>query len=224
MHQVADPTNLSMHAVQACNLVGQVGLDEIFPESPVEFFVAFWPFDQGILKILTCHFDLHVPLVAWCAARGSAFVDGRVGSASHRLIGERRCLTPAVYVDNVAQFVNGAVHLRHNCRVMCAQNLMASSLTGHGTRRDDEHLRVELGILFRKWVVFVRPKSIGWLHSECAGMLEFVHSLASMFILLVLIWLPQRFWSTNGIVAGRWSQPTLCCVLFVRVVIDVGIR
>ena len=86
MHQVVDRTKLSMHAVQACNLIGQVGLDEIVPGSPFEWFVAFMPVDKGISKILTGHFHHRVPLVAWCAARGSAFVEGRVRRASHRLI------------------------------------------------------------------------------------------------------------------------------------------
>ena len=99
---------------------------------------------------------------------------------------------------------------------------MASSLTGHETRRDDKHLRVEFGILLRKWVVFVRPKSIGWLHSKFAQVLEFVNSLDLMFVLLHMIWLPQRFWSTNGIVAGRWSRPSLCGVRIVLVAIMVG--
>ena len=193
MDQVVDPTNLSMHAVQACDL----RLDEIVPESPVEFFVAFSPVDKGIPKILTGHFDLRVPLVAWSAARGFAFVEGRVRRASHRLIGERRCPTAAVYGDNVTQIVNGGIRLRHNYRVARAQELMASSLTGHETRRDDKHLRVTFGILFCEWIVFVRPKSIGWLHSKCAQVLEFVDSLDLMCVLLHIIWLGQRFWSTN---------------------------
>ena len=99
---------------------------------------------------------------------------------------------------------------------------MVSSLTGHETRRDDKHLPVEFGILFRKWVVFVRPKSIGWLHSQCAQVLEFVDSLDLMFVLLHIIWLPQPSWSTNGIVAGRWSGPTLCGVRIVLFAIIVG--
>ena len=83
---------------------------------------------------------------------------------------------PAVSVDNVAQIVNGGVRFRHNCRVARAQELMASSLTGNETRRHDKYLRVGCGILFRKWVVFVRPKSMGWLHSECTRVLAFVDS------------------------------------------------
>ena len=43
---------------------------------------------------------------------------------------------------------------------------MTSSLTGHGTRRNDKHLRVQFGILCRKWIIFVRPKSIAWLYSD----------------------------------------------------------
>ena len=70
---------------------------------------------------------------------------------------------------------------------------MTSSLTGHGTRRDDKHLRVEVGILCRKWIVYVRPKSIGWLHSKCARVPEFVDSLDFMVVLFHIIWLQQRF-------------------------------
>ena len=220
VHQVVDPTNLSMHAVQACNLIGQVGLDEIVAESPVELFVAFLPFDKGISKILTGHFDLRVPLVGRCAARGSVFVEGRVRRPSHHVVGERRCFTPAVYVDNAAQFVNGGVRLGHNSRMAWAQELMTSSLTGHGTRRDGKKLWVEFGILCRKWIVFVRPKSTGWLHSERAQVSEFVDSMDFMFQWFHIIWLPQPFWSTNSIVAGRWSRPTLCGVGIVLVVID----
>ena len=205
VHQVVDPTNLSMHAVQACNLIGHISLDRIVPESPLEFFVAFWPFDKGISKILTGHFDLRVPLVAWCAARGFVFVEGRVWRTSHRVVGERRCCTPAVYVDNATQFVNGGFRLPHKCPMAWAQELMTSSLIGHGTRRDDKHLRVEFGILCRKWILFVRPKSIGWFHSERTQVSEFVDSLHFMFVLFHIIWLPQRFWLTNSIVAGRWS-------------------
>ena len=54
---------------------------------------------------------------------------------------------------------------------------MTSSLTGHGTRRDDKHLGVEFGILCRKWLVLVRPKSIRWLHSERAQVSELVDRL-----------------------------------------------
>ena len=115
VHQVIDPTNLSMHAVQACNLIGQVGLDKIVPESPVELFVALPPVDKGPSKVLTNHFDLPVPLVAWCVASVSVLVKGRVRRASHRLVGERRCSTLAVYVDDSAQFVDSGVRTRHNC-------------------------------------------------------------------------------------------------------------
>ena len=100
---------------------------------------------------------------------------------------------------------------------------MTSSLTGHGTRRDDKHLRVEFGILCRKPIVFVHPKSIGWLHSERVQVLDFVHSLDFMVVLFHTIWLPQRFWSMNSIVAGRWRRPTPCGIRIVLVVIDVGI-
>ena len=186
--------------------------------------MAFSPLDKGIWNILTGHFDCRVPLAAWCAARGSVLVEGRVRRTSYRVVGERRCFTPAAYVDNATHFVNGGVRLRHNCRVACAQGLMTSSLNGHGTRGDDKHQRVEFGILFRKWIVFVRPQSIGWLLSKRAQVSELVDSLDFMFILLHIIWLPQRFWSRNSIVAGLLSRPTLCDVRIVLVVIDVEIR
>ena len=74
-----------------------------------------------------------------------------------------------------------------------AYEYVTSSLTGHGTRPDGNHLRVEFGILCRKWIVFVRPKSIGWLHSERGQGSEFFDSLDFMVVLLHMIWLPQRF-------------------------------
>ena len=70
----------------------------------------------------------------------------------------------------------------------------------------------------------MRPKLLGWPHSELAQVSEFVDSLDLMFLLLHIIWLPQRLWSTNSILTERWSRPTLCGVRIVLVVIDVGIR
>ena len=61
VHSVIHPRNLSMHVIQACNLIGQVGLDEIVPESPVELFVVLSPVDKGPWKVLTRNFDLRVP-------------------------------------------------------------------------------------------------------------------------------------------------------------------
>ena len=69
----------------------------------------------------------------------------------------------------------------------------------------------------------MRPKSIGWLHSERAQASEFVDSLDLMVVLLHTIWLPQRLWLSNSIETGRWRRPTLCGVRIVLVVIDVGI-
>ena len=100
--------------------------------------------------------------------------------------------------------------------------MIASLLKGHETRRDGKHLRVEFRILFRKWVVSVPLKSIGWLHSECAQVLEFVNNLDLMFVLLQIKWLPQRFWSMNRILAGRCSRPFLCGVRIVLVAVMVG--
>ena len=100
-----------MHAVQACNLIGQVVLDEIVPESPVELFIALPPVDEGPSNILTSHFDLRVALVAWCATSIPMFIEGCVRRASHRLVGERRCSTPAVYVDGFVQFGDSGVRI-----------------------------------------------------------------------------------------------------------------
>ena len=63
MGQVVDPAKLSMPAVQSCDLVGQVSLPEVVPESPVEFPVAFLPVNKSRWKILVGHFDLGVPLL-----------------------------------------------------------------------------------------------------------------------------------------------------------------
>ena len=70
----------------------------------------------------------------------------------------------------------------------------------------------------------MRPKWIGLLHSKLAQVSKLVDSLDFIFVLFHIIWLPQRFWSTNSIVAGRWSRPTLCGVRIVLVVINVGIE
>ena len=165
MDQLVDPTNLPMHAVQACDLVVLVGLHELVPVSTVEFFVAFSPIDKDPSKILTSHFNLRVPLVACCAGRGFAFIKGCVRRASHGLIGEGRCFAPAVYVNNLAQIKNEGICPRHRGEEW-AQQMMASSLTGHETQRDEKHLRVKSGILFCEWVIFMCPKLIGWPHSE----------------------------------------------------------
>ena len=66
------------------------------------------------------------------------------------------------------------------------------------------------------------PKSIEWLHSQCAQVLKIVDSLYPMFVLLHIVWLPQRLWSTNEIVAGRWAGPTLHGVRIVLGAIIVG--
>ena len=68
-----------------------------------------------------------------------------------------------------------------------AQEYVASSLTSHGTQREGEHLRVELDVLCRKWIVFVRPELVGWLHSECAQVSEFFDGLDFMVLLLQII-------------------------------------
>ena len=99
---------------------------------------------------------------------------------------------------------------------------MTSSLTAHETLRDDKHLRVEFGIFLSEWVILMCPKSKGWLHSECAQMLEYVGSQDLMFVLLHIIWLPQRLPSTNGIGVGGWARQTLHGIRIVLVAIIVG--
>ena len=102
------------------------------------------------------------------------------------------------------------------------QEVMTLSLTNHETRCDGKHLRVEFAIFSSERVIFVCPKLVGWLHSERAQMLEFVDSLQVMFVLLHKIWLAQRLWSTNLIVAGRSTQPTPHGVRIVLVAIIIG--
>ena len=182
-----------MHAVQARNLIGQVVLAEIVSGSPVELFVALPPVDEGISKVPTSHFDLCVPLVAWRATSIPMIIEGCVRRASHRIVGERRCSTRGVDVDGFAQFGDSGVRTRHNCCMAVAQEDVTSSLTSHGTGRDGEHLRVEPDVLCRKWIVFVRPELIGWLHSEHAQVSVFFDGLDFMVVLLPIIWLPQRF-------------------------------
>ena len=131
MDQVGDPTNLSMHAMQACNLAGQFGLHEAVPVSPVELLVAFSPVDKGFSKIATDHFYLGVPLVALCAARGSAFIQGCIRRRSHRIIGKLCCLAPAVNVDNLTQLVDASICPGHDNCVLLAQEGITFSLTGH---------------------------------------------------------------------------------------------
>ena len=99
---------------------------------------------------------------------------------------------------------------------------MTSLLASHETRHDEEHLQVQFAIFSSEWVIFVCPESVGWLHSKCGRMLEFVDSLDFMFVVLHIILLPQRLWSTNLIVAGRWTRLTLRGVGIVLVAIIVG--
>ena len=49
----------------------------------------------------------------------------------------------------------------------------------------------------------MRPKSIGWLHSECAQMLEFSDGFQVLLVALHVVQLPQGFRSMNLIVVGR---------------------
>ena len=56
----------------------------------------------------------------------------------------------------------------------------------------DKHSRVKFAVFSSEWVIVVYPKSVGWLHSQCAQMREFVDSVDLMFVLLHIIWLPQR--------------------------------
>ena len=133
MDEVVDPANLSMHAVLAHDLAGQVGLHEAVPVPPIAFLVAFSPVEKGFSQILAGNFNLGVPLVACCPARGSAFIQGCVRCGLHRLMQKRRCLAPAVYVDNVTQIVDAGICPGHNNCVLLAQEVITFSLTGHET-------------------------------------------------------------------------------------------
>ena len=114
---------------------------------------------------------------------------------------------------------DSGVRTRHNCCMAFAQEYVASSLTSHGTQRDSEHLLVELDVLCRKSIVFVRPKSVGWLQSERAQVLDFFDGHNFMVVLLQVTWLPEQFWSRHSIVTGWWRRPTLCGV---RIVLVIG--
>ena len=47
MDQVADPANISLHAIQTFHLAEQVILHEVGPEPPVEFLVTCSPVDES---------------------------------------------------------------------------------------------------------------------------------------------------------------------------------
>ena len=65
----------------------------------------------------------------------------------------------------------------------------------------------------------MRPKSIGWFHSELTQVSELIDSLDFMVVLRHVIGLPQRFWLRHSILTGRWCRPTLCGV--VRIILLV---
>ena len=206
-----------MQAVEARFSTGQVILGEIVHESPVELFVAVPLVDGGLSKVLASHFDLCIPLVARLASGIPMLIERCIRRASHCIVGERRCSTPTVDVDGFAPFGDSGIRVRHNCGMAFAQEYVASSLTSHDTRRDGEHRWFELDVLCRKWIVFVRPESVGWLHTERAQVSELLDGLDFLVVSLHMIWLPQRFWFRHSIVTGRWRRPTLCGVRIVLV-------
>ena len=179
-----------MHAVESSNLIWQVMFGEVVSESPVELFVVAPPVDEGLSKVLASHFDLRIPLVAWLATGIPMLIERCVRRASHRIVAKRRSLTPTVDVDGFAQLGDSSIHVRQNCGKVFAQNHVVSSLTSHGARRGSEHRWFELDVLPRKWIVFVRPKSIGWFHSERAQVSKLIDGLDFMVVLLHVIWLP----------------------------------
>ena len=104
-----------------------------------------------------------------------------------------------------------------------AQKYVVGSLTSQGTRRNSEYRWFELDVSRRKWIVFVRPKSIGWFHSERTQVSELIDSLDFMGVLRHVIWLPQLFWFRHSIITGRWCRPTVCGVRIILLVVGPGI-
>ena len=208
-----------MHAVDSSDLIRQVMFGEIVSASPVELFVVAPPVHEGLSKVLASHFDLCIPLVARLATGIPMLIERCIRRALHRIVGKRRGSTPAVDVDGFPQFGDSGIRVPHNCGMAFTQEYLVSSLTSHGTRRDGEHRWFERDVLCRKWIVFVPPESIRWLHSERAQVSELIDGLDFMVALLHVIWLPQRSRFQHSIVTGRWRRPTLCGV---RIVLVVG--
>ena len=193
-----------MHAVEWSNLIRQVMFREILSESPVQLFIALLPADEGCSKVLASHFDFCIPLVPRLATGIPTLIERCVRRASHHLVGKRRGLTPTVDVDGFAQFGDSGIRFRHNCGMAFTLEYVVSSLTSHGARRNSEYRWFELDVFRRKWIVLVRPKLIGWFHSECTQVSELLDGLNFMVVLRHVIWLPQRFWFRHSIVTRRW--------------------
>ena len=104
-----------------------------------------------------------------------------------------------------------------------AQEYVVCSLTSHGTRRNSEYRWFELGVFRFQWIVLVRPKSMGWFHSERTQVSELIDGLDFMVVLRHVIWLPQRFWFRRSIVTGRCCRPTRCGVRIILLVVGSGI-
>ena len=209
-----------MHAVESSNLIRQVMLGEVVSEFPVELFVVAPPVDEGLSQVLASHFHLGIPLVARLATGIPMLIERCVRGASHRIVGKRRGSTPLapVTVDGFAEFGDSGIPVRHDHGMVFAQEYVVCSLTRCGTRCNSKHRWFELDVLLRKWIVLVRPKSIGWLHSERAQVSELIDGLDFMVVLWHVRWLPQQFWFQRSIVTGRWRRPTLCGVCIVLVV------
>ena len=91
-----------MHAVESSNLIRQVIFREILSESAIELFVAVWPVDEDLSKVLASHFEFCIPLVARLATGIPTLIEGCVRCASRHLVREWCGSSPTVDVDGLA--------------------------------------------------------------------------------------------------------------------------
>ena len=205
VYQVVDTRDLSMHAVESSNLTRQGMFGEVLSESIIELFIIMSPFHEGCSKVLTSHFDFRVPLVSWLTTKVSMFIERRVRGTSSHFVREWCGSTPTVDADGLAQLDNGGICVRHDFIVFLAQERVRLSKTSHGTRRNSEHRWFELSVLRLHRIIFMCPKSIGWLQSERSQVSKFVDGLDFMIVLRHVVRLPFRLRHRHRIVAG-W-----CC-------------
>ena len=207
VYQVVDTRDLSMHAVESSNLTRQGMFGEVLSESIIELFIIMSPFHEGCSKVLTSHFDFRVPLVSWLTTKVSMFIERRVRGTSSHFVREWCGSTPTVDADGLAQLDNGGICVRHDFIVFLAQERVRLSNTSHGTRRNSEHRWFELSVLRLHRIIFMCPKSIGWLQSERSQVSKFVDGLDFMIVLRHVVGLPFRLWHRHRIVAGWCCRP-----------------
>ena len=196
-----------MHAVELSNLTRQGMFGEVLSESIIELFIIMSPFHEGRSKVLTSHFDFRVPLVSWLTTKVSMFIERRVRGTSSHFVREWCGSTPTVNADGLAPLDDGGICVRHDFIVFLAQERVRLSKTSHGTRRNSEHRWFELSVLRLHRIIFMCPKSIGWLQSERSQVSKFVDGLDFMIVLRHVVGLPFRLWHRHRIVAGWCCRP-----------------